>query len=154
MLLISSCLIIILAIAGYYKIEMAKKSNIIARVELDKSCDLQEKPCQLKLPNGGEVTLSIEPRPIPLVQKFTIDVKTRNIDAEAISVDFKGTTMNMGPNSATLKLIQQSNPSSASFSGSGMLPVCIRNSMEWQADIYIQTSDGIYVAPFVFVTTH
>ena len=38
------------------------------------------------------------------------------------------------------------------FMGSGMLPVCIRNSMEWQADVYLQTSEGIVLAPFIFVT--
>ena len=149
MLALSGFLIIALLFAGYYKIEMAKKNTIIARIEPDKSCNLQLKACRLKLPDGGEVTLAIEPRPIPLVQTFKIKVETSDIDAEAISVDFKGTTMNMGPNNVTLKAQQ-----AGLYSGKGMLPVCIRNSMEWQADVYIQTKDGIFVAPFIFVTTH
>jgi hypothetical protein len=68
MLALSGFLIIALLFAGYYKIEMAKKNTIIARIEPDKSCNLQLKACGLKLPDGGEVTLAIEPRPIPLVQ--------------------------------------------------------------------------------------
>lgn len=147
MLVISSFLIATLLFAGYYKIEIAKKNNIIARIEPDKSCDLQLKACSLKIPNGGEVTLVIEPRPIPLVQNFKIQVKSSGINAEAISVDFKGTTMNMGPNNVTL---EQQQP--GIYAGKGMLPVCIRNSMEWQADVYIQTDEGIFVAPFIFVT--
>lgn len=147
MLAVSGLLIAALLFAGYYKVEMARKNNIIARVEPDKACDLQKKACSLALPNGGQVTLEIKPRPIPLVKNLKIKVHTNDIDAEAVSVDFKGTTMNMGPNNVTLKAQHP-----GLYGGQGMLPVCIRNSMEWQADVYVQTGEGIIVAPFIFVT--
>lgn len=147
MLSISGVLIVALLFSGYYKVEMAKKNNVIAQIEADKSCDLQKTACTLKLPGGGEVTLDIQPKPIPLVQNINITVNTDVIKAEAVSVDFKGTTMNMGPNNVRLK---SSTPNV--YSGKGMLPVCIRNSMEWQADVYLQTSEGIIIAPFIFVT--
>lgn len=147
MLSISGVLIVALLFSGYYKVEMAKKNNVIAQIEADKSCDLQKTACTLKLPGGGEVTLDIQPKPIPLVQNINITVNTDVIKAEAVSVDFKGTTMNMGPNNVRLK---SSTPNV--YSGKGMLPVCIRNSMEWQADVYLQTSEGIIIAPFLFVT--
>ncbi|NOQ77868.1 MAG: hypothetical protein GQ546_00550 [Gammaproteobacteria bacterium] len=147
MLSISGVLIVALLFSGYYKVEMAKKNNVIAQIEPDKSCDLQKTACTLKLPGGGEVTLDIQPKPIPLVQNINITVNTDVIKAEAVSVDFKGTTMNMGPNNVRLK---SSTPNV--YSGKGMLPVCIRNSMEWQADVYLQTSEGIIIAPFIFVT--
>ncbi|MCU7800103.1 MAG: hypothetical protein KZQ70_08145 [gamma proteobacterium symbiont of Lucinoma myriamae] len=147
MLLISGVLIVALLFAGYYKVEMAQKNNIIAQIEPDKSCDLQKTACTLKLPGGGKVTLDIQPKPIPLVQNIDITINTEVLKAEAVTVDFKGTTMNMGPNNVTLKA---STPEL--YSGKGMLPVCIRNSMEWQADVYLQTSEGIIVAPFIFVT--
>jgi len=35
---ISGLLIIALLFAGYYKVELAKKNNVIARVDADKSC--------------------------------------------------------------------------------------------------------------------
>lgn len=148
MLIISGVLIFALLLAGYYKVEMAQKNNIIARIAPDKSCDLQKTACRLKLPDGGDVTLDIQPRPIPLVQNINIKVNTNAVEAEAISVDFKGTTMNMGPNNVMLKA-----STAGLYSGKGMLPVCIRNSMEWQADVYIQTSKGIIVAPFIFITS-
>lgn len=149
MLIASTILMVTLLIAGYYKVELAKKNTILVRVEPDKSCDLQKEACRLKLPDGGEITLDIEPRPIPLVKIFKIIVKTSNINAEAVSVDFKGTTMNMGPNNVKLEAQQ-----AEIYAGQGMLPVCIRNSMEWQADVYVQTKEGIFVAPFIFVTRH
>lgn len=147
MLTASGVLIAILIVAAYYKIELAKKSHILAQIEPDKSCDLQKSACELSIPTGGKISLSIEPRPIPLVQKLAIQVNTQSIEAESIAVDFKGTTMNMGPNSVTLKA-----QTPGQFGGQGMLPVCVRNRMEWQADVYIQTNEGIIVAPFIFET--
>jgi len=147
MLAISGLLIIILLLVGYYKVEIARKNTILARIDPDKSCDLQKTACTLLLPGDGKVTLNIQPKPIPLVQNFSIQVNTQAINTELVSVDFKGTSMNMGPNNVTLKA-----SSANKFSGTGMLPVCIRNSMQWQADVYIQTSDGIVVAPFIFTT--
>lgn len=148
-LLFSGFFIVTLLFAGYYKTEMARKNNIIAHIEADKSCDLQHNACTLKIPGGAEITLEIEPRPIPLVQKFDIKVTTNKLEAQVVSVDFKGVSMDMGPNNVTLKA-----QNSAFYSGQGMLPVCIRNTMEWQANVYIQTPDGIYIAPYTFVTQH
>lgn len=147
MSVVSGLLIIALLFAGYYKVELARKNNIIAQVEPDKSCDLQKTACSLVLPDGSKVTLDIQPKPIPLVKTFNISVTANTAKTEAVAVDFKGTTMNMGPNNVKLKT---SGPDA--FTGQGMLPVCIRNSMEWRADVYIQTNDGIIIAPFIFVT--
>ncbi len=147
MLVFSGILIAILILTSWYKTERARKNTIIAQVEADRSCDLQKGECSLKLPDGGLVSLSIEPRPIPLVQNFNIKVNIKGIEVEAVAVDFKGTTMNMGPNNVTLKVLQNN-----IYTGNGMLPVCIRNSMEWQADVYLQGKDGIIIAPFVFET--
>lgn len=147
MSVLSGILIIILITVSWYKVNQAKRNTVLAKVEVDKNCDLQKRDCRLELPGGSSVTLSIEPRPIPLVKRFDIRVNTDMRDIEAVAVDFKGTTMNMGPNNVTLKAVQK-----GSYSGHGMLPVCIRNSMEWQADVYLQSENGIIVAPFVFVT--
>ena len=147
MSVVSGILMVSLVFISWYKLEQAKKNTILAQVALDKTCDLQKMDCRLVLPNGGDVTLSIEPRPIPLVKKFDIKVSINGMDVEAVAVDFKGTTMNMGPNNVTLKLLGDNH-----YSGQGMLPVCIRNSMEWQADVYLQGKDGIIIAPFVFFT--
>ena len=147
MSLLSGILIIILVFISWYKVEQAKRNTIIAQVEVDRSCDLQKESCRIILPDGGDITLSIEPRPIPLVQKLNIRVDTNGVDVDAVAIDIKGTTMNMGPNNVTLKLSQNN-----TYTGHGMLPVCIRNSMEWQADVYLQSKEGIIVVPFIFVT--
>jgi len=148
MLAISGLLILILSATAYYKSELAKQENIIARGTPNKTCDLHKSDCHLELPGGGKVTLAINPRPIPLVSKLDIQVKVEGKqEVNSVLVDFQGTSMNMGPNTVMMKKLAE-----GQFSGNGMLPVCIRNSMEWQADVLIRTDAGTLSAPFIFIT--
>lgn len=136
-----------LAFSVYYKTQLAQSERIIAELELDQSCDLHKEACSLNLPDGGNVRFSIEPRPIPLLETINLKVDVGSIDAKAVTVDFQGTTMNMGLNRFGLK-----STGAGSFQGNGALPVCIRNSMEWKAQVMIKTADGVYIAPYTFVT--
>ncbi len=38
------------------------------------------------------------------------------------------------------------------FTGSIIIPVCIRNGMEWEAKVLLHTPDGIIAAPYRFWT--
>lgn len=136
-----------LAFSVYYKNQLARSESIIAELDLDQSCNLHNQSCTLHLPEGGSVNFSIEPRPIPLLQTLTLDVEVKSIDASAVTVDFQGTTMNMGLNRFNLH-----NTGSGTFQGTGALPVCIRNSMEWKAQVIVKTRDGVYIAPYTFIT--
>lgn len=151
MLSASVILILVLFAVAYYKVQLSKSQNVIVQTEPDRSCDLQKSVCSVNIPGGGEVSFSIEPRPIPLVSKINLNVDINTIKAKAVSVDFQGTTMNMGPNNAALKKKSMGEDHS-SFQGTGMLPVCIRNSMEWKAQVFVQTEEGIIIVPFIFVT--
>jgi len=148
MLALSGVLMAVLAGVAYYKSQLAKQENVLARANPDKTCDLHKNACQLDLPDGRKVRLSIDPKPIPLVTKFDIQVNIEGEpDIKSVLVDFKGTSMNMGPN--TVKLTAKSN---GQYNGNGMLPVCVRNSMEWQAEVWVRTDQGTLIAPFLFVT--
>ncbi len=154
MAILSVVLIGVLLSLAYYKNQQAKFQQVLLWLTVDQSCDLQKSDCTLKWLEG-EVTLSITPRPIPLVKPIQIVVQLKSRSAsepetnkiQGVTVDFKGTTMNMGPNNVKLT---KSAPNV--WTGSGMLPVCIRNQMEWQADVYLQTEQGIIIAPFIFLT--
>ncbi len=152
MAILSVVLIGVLLSLAYYKNQQAQSQQVLLRLTVDQSCDLQKSDCSLKWAEG-EITLSITPRPIPLVKPLQIAVQLKSRpeaetkQVQGVTVDFKGTTMNMGPNN--VKLIESA-PNT--WTGSGMLPVCIRNQMEWQADVYLQTEQGIIIAPFIFIT--
>ncbi len=138
---------ILLIATIYYRIEMARKSQILFQLEPSNQCSLHKGACDVSTPAGGKITLSITPRPIPLVKEIQINVTTQSIDTQSVKVDFKGTTIKMTPNLVTL--VQQSK---STYTGQGLLPICIRNSMEWQATVIIQTDEGIIKAPFLFTT--
>jgi hypothetical protein len=55
--------------------------------------------------------------------------------------------MNMGFNRPTL---QEQTP--GHYSGEGRLPVCVRDAMEWEARVLIETDDGLVSAPYRFIT--
>ena len=84
-----------------------------------------------------------------MIEQLAIDVSTHAIDAEAITVDFSGVDMNMGINRFALK-----GKGESGFKGAGVLPVCVRSRMDWEAQVWIQTKAGIMVAPFRFETVN
>ena len=110
-------------------------------------CDLHQGPCRTALPRGGEVILSILPRDIPVMQPLDIRVQIRGLEASSARVEFVGVNMDMGLTRAPL-----SAQGGAKFTGSGMLPVCTRSRMVWDARVMVETPRGLVVAPFRFET--
>ena len=114
---------------------------------LDGDCDLRAGPCKAIFPGGGRVAFELLPRHIPLVQELRLSVRTDGIDASDVEVDFAGVDMNMGFNRAHLDLVGP-----GEFSGTGVLPVCVRNRMSWEAKVLLHTDEGLLAAPFRFDT--
>jgi hypothetical protein len=110
-------------------------------------CDLQQGPCSVVIEGLGPVTLTIAPRPIPLVEPLAFSVDAGLPDVRSVAVDFSGVDMNMGYNRFVL-------PAAGSnrYEGEGMLPVCVRNRMTWEAKVMIETTNLMYVVPFRFDT--
>lgn len=120
---------------------------IIARADAATNCDLHNSACTVAMPARGEVSLSLQPRPVPLTEKLTIEVQASGLDVKGIAVDFEGVGMRM-----VVDRIELERSGSNSYRGNGMLPVCIRNRMEWRANVMVQTDKGVLVAPFPLVT--
>ena len=138
----------LLAIASN-KYEQYRMSTIIATIDLASSCDLHTDSCSTALPVGGEVNLSLYPRPVPVIEKLTIDVKTKDQDVNKVIISFEGVDMNMGDLRFSLKQSSEN-----TFQGNAVLPVCIRGSMQWIVNVLIHTKEGIIVAPFPLETKH
>lgn len=109
-------------------------------------CDLRQGPCTARFP-GGELTLDVTPRGIPLLRPLTLRVQSRDLAVSAVAIDFSGTDMDMGYNRPILR------PDGAGrFRGEGMLPACVRPRMSWEARVLLTTPDGLLAAPFRFDT--
>jgi hypothetical protein len=120
-------------------------SEIAVVAPLDVSCDLQRNDCQGVFPDGSRITLSILPRPIRALQPLRIEVVVEGVDPRAVAVDFSGVGMYMGYNRTRL-----TKQSSGAFAGSGMLSVCTRDRMAWEATVLAETEEGVMAAPFRF----
>ena len=145
--LVAGLLFLALVSVVIYKFRPLLNPELSAVASLDPDCDLRAGPCATILPDGGEISFSIEPRSIPLVQTLQLGVTVKDISARSVEVDFVGIGMNMGFNRSQLKA-----EGDGRFSGSGVLPVCIRKAMEWEAKVLVQTDRGLVAAPFRFIT--
>lgn len=113
----------------------------------DPGCDLRAGDCRLAFPGGEKVTFRILPRTLPLIEPVQVEVALEGLQAHRVMVDFVGIGMNMGYNRPELKA-QGDNR----FAAQARIPVCVRNRMDWEARVMVDTADGLWVAPFRFFT--
>ncbi|WP_456379035.1 hypothetical protein [Thiolapillus sp.] len=118
-----------------------------ARVLPLSDCDLHDGSCAADLPGGGRVEFSILPRTIPLTKPLQLQVQVQGREVRKVEVDFSGVTMNMGYNRPRLQAVEKGR-----FEGEGMLPVCIRQRMDWEAKLMLDTPDGLIIVPYRFET--
>jgi hypothetical protein len=137
------------ALAGValYKAYPLLNPTVAVRAPLNPQCSLRAGPCEVVFPDGARVKFSIEPRAIPVVKPLRFEVETQGMEGTAVEIDFQGTDMNMGFNRAKLSAAGEGR-----FAGDGMLPVCVREAMEWEARVLIDTNAGLMEAPFRFIT--
>ena len=140
-------LLIALTATAVYKTWPLLFPPVHTTAAVDPACDLRAGPCTSPLPDGASVTFSIAPRAIPVIQPLKLEVKLVGLQAQGVQVDFSGVDMNMGFNRPTLQ-----DQGAGRFSGEGRLPVCVRDAMEWEARVLIQTDDGLISAPYRFIT--
>jgi hypothetical protein len=138
--------ILVAAVAGY-KIWPLLNPPVAQVARFDPDCDLRAGPCSVGFADGGVVQFAIEPKDIPVVKPLQFAVELQDIEATSVAVDFQGVDMNMGYNRATLNKAGEQR-----YTGQGMLPVCVRYAMEWEARVLVDTPKGLLAAPFRFIT--
>lgn len=141
--------ILILSLIGVlvYKTWPVLFPQLVAVAAPDPDCDLRAGPCSGVLPGGGRIGFRIEPDDIPVLQPLMLSVRLDGLDVQGVEVDFAGTDMNMGYNRVPLQ-----RDVTGLWQGQGILPVCVRNVMHWEATVLLKTPDGLMAAPFRFDT--
>ncbi len=140
-------LFVVLIAVATYKIRPLLNPDITAVATLDPDCDLRAGPCRVSFTSGGKVSFGIQPNDMPVVKPLEFQVSLDELEARKVEVDFTGVDMDMGFNRVQLK------PSAdGDFTGKGMLPVCVRYAMEWEARVLIHSDRGLLAAPFRFIT--
>ncbi|MBA1443941.1 MAG: hypothetical protein M3H12_09415 [Chromatiales bacterium] len=145
--LVAGFLLAAFSAVAIYKVWPLLHPEVLISASLDAECDLRAGPCKSQLPDGSSISFSIEPRTLPLVKPIQLVVEIEGLEAEQVVVDFSGVDMNMGFNRPAL-----ANQGDGRFAGKGMLPVCVRDAMEWEAKVLVKTPDGLVAAPYRFIT--
>jgi len=142
--------VLLLTVLGvvFYKAWPLLYPQALALAPLNPDCRLREGPCTATFTEGGAVTLAIEPQGIPVLAPLTIGVDLAGLQALGVELDFAGVDMNMGYNRVTLESVGDGR-----YQGEGMLPVCVRDRMTWEAKVLVRTRAGVMVAPFRFETS-
>ena len=144
---IAGVLFVALAGVAAYKALPILNPEVGGVAALDSGCDLRAGPCHSELPGGGSVSFAIKTPGIPLVKPLDLEVRLTGIEASKVEVDFIGIDMNMGFNRPRLSVKE-----GGVYGGTGMLPVCVRVAMEWEARVLITSPRGLLAAPFRFIT--
>ena len=139
-------LIALVVVVGY-KLSPMLLPKADVTVLPDPVCNLQREACSVSLPSGGNVTLAMGTRPVPLVKPFEVQVATSGFAPARVEVDFAGIEMNMGYNHPEL-----SARGTGSYAAEVTLPVCITGSMDWQATVLIETGSERVAIPYRFST--
>ena len=138
-------LLIALVVVVGYKLSPLLLPRADVTVQPDPACDLNRSACRVALPDGGQLEVEMNPRPIPMVQPFQIEVRLGGFDATRVAVDFAGVDMNMGFNRPELTA-----RGGGRHAGEVTLPVCITGAMDWQVTVLIENGGERIAIPYRF----
>ena len=115
-------------------------------LSVDAECVLNDAACNTSLVGSSTFSFAIGPKPILGASPLSFKLSVENIDVHSAVLDLKGVSMNMGSYRFDLEP-----DGKGGFVAEGNLPVCVRNQMQWQADIWLKTSEqGLIKAPYIF----
>lgn len=150
-LLVDSAMILALILIGMvgYKLSplLLPKADVTAYP--DSGCDLHRGACMALLPQGGRLSFSLAPRPIPVTTPFDMVVELEGMSADKVVVDFAGVDMSMGFNRSNLQAT-----GAGRFTGQAILPVCVTGRMTWQATVLVESGQTRIAIPFRFDAGH
>ncbi len=116
-------------------------------------CDLSNSSCFARDRLGHEVSVSLSPRPVPLLEDVAINVTVKGMDDLRVAqMSITGLNMYMGMQIIPLTLSNVGNASEQKLTGVLQLPVCTSRKMEWEATLVMQTEADMYRAVYLFTT--
>lgn len=103
-------------------------------------CDLHKTSCNVAIKDKTDMTLSIEPKTIPLMEPLTFKVTTsKELKNDILDLNIYATNMNMGYHSFKMKKIDKNK-----YQVIGTLPTCVVGGMIWRAEVIIDDFGAAY----------
>ncbi|WP_018936393.1 hypothetical protein [Thioalkalivibrio sp. ALJ24] len=113
-------------------------------------CDLNAGPCAVQHPDGGEMTLEITPRPVPMLRELELHLRhdgRGGSEPEWIELDFAGVEMYMGFQRPRLERVGP-----GEYAGTTTLPICTTEAMTWAATVLPEGDGDAARVQYRFVT--
>ncbi|MCA1790797.1 MAG: hypothetical protein LC667_13340 [Thioalkalivibrio sp.] len=110
-------------------------------------CDLNLQACTAQLPSGLQVSLDLQPRPMPTLQPLEVRLELTGQDPEWVELDLAGVEMYMGFNRSRLERVAP-----GSYRGQTVLPVCASEAMTWAATVLPEGEQERTTVQFRFLT--
>ena len=123
----------------------------LTRLPEPAACALEAGPCTGALPGGGAVTVSLAPRPVPLLDPVTVTVTVAGSRLEPEELRVTGRSMEMGLQRARLEAAA-SGADPGTYEGTFVLPVCSSRRMEWEALVVLAAPGRRVALPLPFQT--
>jgi hypothetical protein len=146
-LILSALVLTAVGLVAWNKVGPMINPRISVVAAPDSDCDLRTGACEAAFPGGARVAFEVTPRTLPVVKTLKLLVRAQGIAAHRVEVDFSGVDMNMGLNRVALAEVGP-----GKFTGTAILPVCVRARMTWEAKVLLYTDAGLLAAPFRFDT--
>ncbi len=117
-------------------------------------CSLHIEPCSMDFPQGGRMTLDVNPRYPSPSDALHIVASFEGVEPESVGVRFKGVDMNMGYLENFVFELQRNNAAdkAVSFNGNAGVFACSVSLMQWLTLVRVQLGSIRYEVPFKFET--
>jgi len=140
--LISAVVTLLLAVLGVLGYKLSRRPATADVTLAVSSCDPGLQACTAVLPGGGQLELSIAPRPIRPLRALDLSIRISGLEARQVELDFAGSDMQMGYNRPVLV------DADGHFTGRTTLPVCVSGSMVWVVTALVSMDGGRVAIPF------
>ncbi|MCW8888898.1 MAG: hypothetical protein OQK25_07540 [Gammaproteobacteria bacterium] len=145
-IVVAILLIAVVVLLSYIQF-FQQKQVVIESAKFNPECQLTAFPCRVQLNSGAIVQLTISPQPVEVMKPLDVRVDLEQIEANRVVAQFNGVGMNMGINRYIFSRHQD-----GSYRATVTLPICVRNRMDWEAEIQLETDQGIITVPYKFET--
>lgn len=131
--------LILLAVLAYTGARYWRSSAVVEVLNPGAACDVGQKQCLHRLPDGGTVAIDLSPRPVPLMQPVRVRVSLTGSSLRPVFLEISGLNMEMGVNRVALKA-----DGNGLWRGETIIPICSQRQMHWRAALVLQKGANSY----------
>jgi len=126
------------AVSAYFAASYWQSQRQVAVLNAGVPCDLGEGPCKHALPGGGQLTVELTPRPVPLMETVRVSVEVAGTAMLPSHIEITGLNMEMGVNRVALEPTSETR-----WEGETIIPICSQRQMHWRSALLLQSGSEL-----------